>query len=1096
MNNDIYDVSKYTDEQLYNILDINNPSDRELEAKIIHMINKYSIMQNESGYKLAIFFQNIYSHFFDIESETDIIEGFDNNPLQIGKDYIDQSGNAQKNIKNAINTNNDYNTTNATIQDIQSTTSFDYVKDKFGLNPLLKQTIKRIVCIDSKYRDNKNISLSTDFTFNLSEPLRDVVSLKLESIQIPITWYTISNNFGSNFFYLKGNIDGINNGYHDYKIEIPPGNYSTTTTDSNTNITTVLNNSIKDLSNTYPDVNFGNTSIEYNNGNSKITINIDIQKIYNESYFYLQFPYWTPSVNTNLTENELIIYRQQSIASYMGFNNSIYDFCSITSNIGKLNTSYYLQNRNISQYKLDSTNNYFDIIRYIGEEYTPSTTIYDNYRIKLNLPIDISYSINTLYNEVNNVISNSIFLDKSISKLEQFDIVDLNNNNYGKSYFKLTIRLNRYKIKEIPSINTAVIFPNSANNIWNLCFKFDNNINDLSVIYSETPLSPSNYFIDSSVNIIFKCEHLSNYNVPENDFILNIDNGNYLLNDFIKITNDVLYNNIYTQNSSIQKNNDSKIDLIIDLKKKFTINDFDISFVYPNSVLNIIGIESIDNNSTQTSFFINNIARGYSVDSSYILSYKQVVDINYSEYNHVYLSSNYLQQNGEYRFTNYNSLINEIIFSISSTIYNDQYIFSEMTLVANANDIFQEGGRIDVSLKLNIVFYLDENYYNIYFNDNYNNNWKKIGLESFYNLSDFSNNNLNYIQIIGKNVISSNTLSLNDTINILPFYDPSGGSYSLLNSKSLFINTNTTYSIYSLINYINNYFNSNNLFYGSKISIVQIGLNEFIKLNMNINLIYTSKDYKIVFYDPYSFIKCFKGTNRQNSTWDSTLGWMLGFRDYTEYELIQTNQNTDGITNYYLDSVQGIYTYSDVINNDNIVNTLINITGDTSCTLNLYNYFYIILDDYIQNHINDGIISINKNDTNIPLQNYSHESIEICDPVNNTPIISTITNGLTNKQLYSLNQSLISKRNKIKNYSNISYIKDIFAMIPLKIGGIPNGSYYIETGGNLQNQERIYFGPVNIQRMSVKLVTDRGDTIDLNKIDWSFSFICEQLYRT
>ena len=37
---DIYNVNKYTDEQLYEILDMNNPTDRELEAKIIQVMNQ------------------------------------------------------------------------------------------------------------------------------------------------------------------------------------------------------------------------------------------------------------------------------------------------------------------------------------------------------------------------------------------------------------------------------------------------------------------------------------------------------------------------------------------------------------------------------------------------------------------------------------------------------------------------------------------------------------------------------------------------------------------------------------------------------------------------------------------------------------------------------------------------------------------------------------------------------------------------------------------------------------------------------------------------------------------------------------------------
>jgi hypothetical protein len=65
----------------------------------------------------------------------------------------------------------------------------------------------------------------------------------------------------------------------------------------------------------------------------------------------------------------------------------------------------------------------------------------------------------------------------------------------------------------------------------------------------------------------------------------------------------------------------------------------------------------------------------------------------------------------------------------------------------------------------------------------------------------------------------------------------------------------------------------------------------------------------------------------------------------------------------------------------------------------------------------------------------------------------------------------------------------------MKVNGLQNGSNYIEFGGTLQNQERVYFGPVNIHRMSIKLVTDRGDIIDLNNQNWSFSLLCEQLYN-
>ena len=67
MNNreNIYDIDSYTDSELLDILDLNNPTDRELEAKIIFMIRKYENLQNESGNRLAEFFNDIHKRFFD-----------------------------------------------------------------------------------------------------------------------------------------------------------------------------------------------------------------------------------------------------------------------------------------------------------------------------------------------------------------------------------------------------------------------------------------------------------------------------------------------------------------------------------------------------------------------------------------------------------------------------------------------------------------------------------------------------------------------------------------------------------------------------------------------------------------------------------------------------------------------------------------------------------------------------------------------------------------------------------------------------------------------------------------------------------------------
>ena len=98
------------------------------------------------------------------------------------------------------------------------------------------------------------------------------------------------------------------------------------------------------------------------------------------------------------------------------------------------------------------------------------------------------------------------------------------------------------------------------------------------------------------------------------------------------------------------------------------------------------------------------------------------------------------------------------------------------------------------------------------------------------------------------------------------------------------------YTINTLYNTIQGLFDSNAKLYGSQISGLQLNNRLYTEIKLNVNNIFTSKDYKLVFYDPISFVRCYVGSRSvKNTTWDSTLGWILGFRDYTEYELIQSN---------------------------------------------------------------------------------------------------------------------------------------------------------------------------------------------------------------
>jgi hypothetical protein len=83
-----------------------------------------------------------------------------------------------------------------------------------------KKTIKKYLPIDSIFRNDPETTLSTYFNYKLKEPLTNVVSMNIQSIEIPEnTIYPVSEHNGSNFFFIE--LSGNN-----YKIIIDSGFYN------------------------------------------------------------------------------------------------------------------------------------------------------------------------------------------------------------------------------------------------------------------------------------------------------------------------------------------------------------------------------------------------------------------------------------------------------------------------------------------------------------------------------------------------------------------------------------------------------------------------------------------------------------------------------------------------------------------------------------------------------------------------------------------------------------------------------------------------------------------------------------------------------
>jgi hypothetical protein len=126
---------------------------------------------------------------------------------------------------------------------IEQTHSIPFVRGQ--INPNLKNTKKRLLNIDTQYRPNLS-DKSTDFIIDFSEPLNKIVQMKLIDFQIKHNWYTIDNEYGTDYLFQDNS-----------QIIVPKGNYT------NLQMVTVLNSILNNITVRYSEntnkISFENT---------------------------------------------------------------------------------------------------------------------------------------------------------------------------------------------------------------------------------------------------------------------------------------------------------------------------------------------------------------------------------------------------------------------------------------------------------------------------------------------------------------------------------------------------------------------------------------------------------------------------------------------------------------------------------------------------------------------------------------------------------------------------------------------------------------------------------------------------------------------
>ncbi len=215
--------------------------------------------------------------------------------------------------------------------------------------------------------------------------------------------------------------------------------------------------------------------------------------------------------------------------------------------------------------------------------------------------------------------------------------------------------------------------------------------------------------------------------------------------------------------------------------------------------------------------------------------------------------------------------------------------------------------------------------------------------------------------------------------------------------------------------------------------------------------------YNITFYEPSG--------DFTNSKSNYNFGWLLGFRNSTYTEKY--------------------------------------ISGEAMIDINGPKYLTLLIDEFKGNMVNKGIVNIETSENKLSLPSYfSNDMIFDAVSSNNREIalysnIRKINNTFQSKTITKAQETTLNEIIKSRNETTNTKLKinndsSIFAIIPFKKP--ISMSEIISIDSTIESNTRVYLGPINIEKLRIKLMDDKGNVLDLNGIDWSFTFITEHTY--
>jgi hypothetical protein len=247
--------------------------------------------------------------------------------------------------------------------------------------------------------------------------------------------------------------------------------------------------------------------------------------------------------------------------------------------------------------------------------------------------------------------------------------------------------------------------------------------------------------------------------------------------------------------------------------------------------------------------------------------------------------------------------------------------------------------------------------------------------------------------------------------------------------------------------------------------------------------------FKLTFFDPRRVLDC-GASCRQSNKINNCLGWILGFRSNSVHTSVMYNS-------FALDGM--VYDVPATL----VSGTGYSLTGEAVIDTYGSKYFMLVLEDYKNNRINGGVVSVTNTETRLDTPYYYDADIP-CENIPNpfggttdkiTVNIPSEPRTLTEAQLYTVNE--IRRNRDLTRVDRVAEptSSNVFAMINFNKNGLAVGSAITDASPALAAYTRDYFGPVTLQRLKITLVDDNGFIVNLNGNDWSFTFAAKSLYE-